>query len=272
MALSQLSADLMSFVEVALARGNGAQLSLKSFEEFQPAWILVMSILWVSIKQTLSNFTPNSGRMVGIIHAFCSVLLGFPILFLLASSSFSYSDMFDSFLDNFSAIIVTCNVMCYMSVGYFVMDSFMIHRSYLKHHIGAILAWILAAYHHETSLIHGAVVIAIFETGALLVQSSRMFPKVLWFRFLVCVGYTSTRISLAWYYGFILYTCIQLWSSCSTFIQCSYLVVFASLLFLLALNAKWTVMQWKALVKACRENPDMDFFSYHQKIIGNTAA
>merc|ERR1711982_225963 len=96
---------------------------------------------------------------------------------------------------------MTCNIMCYVSVGYFLMDSFWVHKNYLKHHIGAIIAWVGAAYHHETSIIHGAVVIAIFETGAILVQCSRMFPKQILFRTFVCCGYAATRLTLTWYYG-----------------------------------------------------------------------
>jgi len=265
----QLATEIIEFVELAFARGD--TFSLKSFEEFQPAWIIVMAIIWLSLKQTIANFTPNSGRVIGLTHAFTSVLIGFPVLFLLASTSFNYIDMFDSFVANFGSITMTCNIMCYVSVGYFLMDSFWVHKNYLKHHIGAIIAWVGAAYHHETSIIHGAVVIAIFETGAILVQCSRMFPKQILFRTFVCCGYTATRLTLTWYYGFIFFTCLQYWSTCSLFLQVSYLCIFASLLFLLALNAKWTYLQWKALYKVCREKNSLDFYSYHQKIIGNTA-
>ena len=268
MTIFQLSADLLDLVELAFVRGNG--ISMKSFEEFQPAWILVMSMVWLSLKQTIAQFHPNSGRVVGLIHAASCIVIGFPVLFLLADKSFSYADMFESFQANHAAILLTCNIMCYTSVGYFVMDSFLIHRRYLKHHIGTILVWLLAAYHHDTSLVHGVVVVALFETGAILVQCSRMFPNVLWFRFLVCVGYTSTRLSLAWYYGFIFHTFIQFYATCSTVVQLTYYPIFASLLFLLAINAKWTCMQWKALYKSFTVE-GLDFYSYHQKIIGNTA-
>jgi len=267
--IAQLSADLLEFADLAFARGN--QFSLKSFEIYQPAWILVMSIVWLSLKQTVANFSPNSGRIIGLVHAFSMVLIGFPVLFLLGSTSFNYSDMFTSFSTNYTSIQVTCNVMNYTSVGYFLMDSFLVHKNYLKHHIGAIAVWMLAAYHHDTSLVHGAIVVALFETGAILVQCSRMYPKVFWFRSIVCIGYTSTRVALAWYYGFIYYTCYQYWSTCSLLVQIVYIPIFSSLLFLLALNAKWTMLQWKALYRVYKQNNGMDFYSYHQKIIGNSA-
>jgi len=259
-----------SAVELAFLR-NSNGLSLKSFEEFQPAWILIMSICWISLKQTISTFNPNSGRIIGLIHAICMVLFGTPVLLLLGKESFSYEDMFKSFTDNYQSISITCNAMCYVSVGYFLMDSYFLkHKTYLKHHIGAIIAWLIASRHHETSLVHGAVVIALFEMGAVLVQLSRMFSKYLIFRCFVCMGYTATRLSLTWYYGFIFYTCYQFFSSCSTLLQFTYFPIFAALLFLLAINTKWTYLQWKALYKAfVTTQPQMDFFSYHQKIIGN---
>ena len=266
----QLTIELIdSAIEVAFIKRG---VPLTQFEVFQPAWILVMSMIWVSLKQTISLFTPNSGRVIGLIHAISMVLTGVPVLFLLTQDAFGYHSMFDSLKTNYLQIAITCNVMCYTSVGYFLMDSyFLVHKAYLKHHVGAIVAWLIAANHHETSLVHGAVVIALFEIGAILVQLSRMFAKTLWFRFFVCLGYTGTRVSLTWYYGFIFYTCYQLFTSCSTFIQFSYIPVFAALLFLLALNAKWTMLQWRAFIKALSDSNSLDFYTYHQQIIGNTS-
>merc|ERR1711862_147553 len=267
MPLSQLSVEILDFAELAFAKGN-ASFSLNTFAVFQPAWILAMAIIWLSLKQTVANFTPNSGRVVGLIHAFSMVIIGIPVLLLLGKESFDYALMHESLIFNHSSIAITCNIMAYTSIGYFLMDSFLVKKQYLQHHIGAMTAWLFAAYHHDTSLVHGAVVIALFETGAILVQCSRMFPKLLWFRTFVCCGYTATRLGLTWYYGFIFFTCYQFWSTMTLLVQLVYVPIFSALLFLLAINAKWTTLQWKALVKAFKQE-GMDFYTYHQKIIGN---
>ena len=221
------------------------------------------------IKQLLHQFTPNSGRIVGILHAVTAVTVGIPVLFVLGSDSFSYADMFESFLSNHNSIIAVCNFVCYASIGYFLMDSyFLIQSPYLKHHIGAIIAWLFTAFHHETSIVHGTVAIAIFELGAILVQFSRLFPKALLCRLFVCMGYTCTRIALAYYYGFIIYTCVLFWDSCPLYVQVGYGPILGSLLFLQVLNANWTFLQWKAFAKVLKSETGMDFYSYHQKILG----
>lgn len=255
----------------ALDSAFAQSTSLNGLDVFQPGYILVFSAMWIIIKQSLHLFTTNSGRIVGLIHAISTVSFGFPVLLLLSSHSFAYSDMFISFNENHDEIATLCNFLCYISVGYFLMDSyFLVQRTYLKHHIGAIIVWLVAAFHHETSLVHGAVVIALFELGAILVQLSRVFPKIVSFRLFVCTGYTCTRLGLGWYYGFILYSCIQFWPACSVYVQLGYVPIFGSLLFLLVLNAKWTFLQWKAFAKILVSEGGMDFYSYHQKIIGAT--
>lgn len=239
-------------------------------EVFQHGYIIVASLFWIVSKQIFGLFSSNSGRIVGLMHAISTVLIGIPVLLLLVEKSFSYEDMFDSFNTNYHEIRSLCNIVCYASIGYFLMDSyFLVKKTYLKHHIGAIVAWLVTANHHQTSVVHGTVAIALFELGAILVQLSRVFPNVIAFRFFICSGYTGTRLALTWYYGFILYSCIQFWSTISFVIQIGYVPIFTALLFLLVLNMKWTFLQWKAFVKVLRAD-GTDFYSYHQKIIGNS--
>lgn len=203
------------------------------------------------------------------MHAMATVIIGFPVLCILCEKSFAYSDMHQAFYSNAKEITSICNFVAYTSIGYFLMDSyFLVQRTYLKHHIGAIVAWLATSFHHETSLVHGTAVIALFEVGAILVQFSRMFPKALLFRLFVCSGYTASRVALTYYFGFIVYAAIQFWHEIPLFVQLGYVPILSSLAFLLVLNAKWTFLQWKAFSKVVASNGGLDFYSYHQKIIG----
>jgi hypothetical protein len=267
----QLATEIAEYVLVALSNsGSPSDLALR-FEQFQPAWMLVMAILWLSLRQTLQNFTPNAGRVVCQIHAATTCLMGFPVMWLLCTPSCSYSDMLESFYTNRFAMQVTANVVCYASTGYFIMDSFFIARtSYLKHHLGAIAAYLLTAYHHESSLILSVCTMSLFEMGAILVQTSRVFPN-LFCRTLICIGYTSTRIGLAWFYGFIYtlgatYLAVGDWKTYAVLYS-----LYTCLVFLLGMNFNWCFLQWRALIRAFVSKQSPDFYSYHQKIIGNTA-
>jgi len=268
-----LAAEVIdNFVEFAFVKHELTLGDPFTTERFQPMYVVVFAFLWVVLRQSLLIIDPkmNANRVIGILHAVSMVSMGVPVIRLLTSKSFNYYDMFDSFVTNRIPLTVTCNLMCYASVGYFLMDSyFLVRKAYLKHHIGAIMTWVAAAYHHETSLIHGVCVICLFECGAILVQLSRAFPENLIWRTLVCMGYTFTRLSLAWYYGFIWVTTSINFPNDSLFVKLGYPIIWAGLLFLIVLNAKWTMMQWQALIKAYKKRGDSDFFTYHQQIIGN---
>jgi len=276
----QLTVEVIdSLLELAVVRGE-LSLNLFDFEKFQPLFLVIFALIWVAIRQTLAFVNPkwNTNRLIGITHAVLMVTMGFPVIRLLTSKSFDYMDMLESIKVHHAPLNITCNFMCYVSVGYFLMDSyFLVRKAYLKHHIGAITVWVMAAYHHETSLVHGVVIITLFETGAILVQLSRMYPNNLPFRTLICAGYTCTRLSIAWYYGFTWTTTMTFFWDASPFKQALYFLIWPGLIFLLVLNAKWTFMQWKALIKSYavrfgkKEKDDQeDFFTYHQRIIGNT--
>merc|ERR1712000_427294 len=84
--------------------------------------------------------------------------------------------------------------------------------------------------------------------GAILVQLSRVLPKNLLSRTFVCVGYTCTRICITWYYGFAAYYNIALLPEGTIFTTITDIGIWTGLLFLLVLNVKWTLMQWKALI------------------------
>ena len=244
--------------------------STAHFEEFQPAWIVLMAVLWLSIRQTIQTFpvVSNPGRVIGIIHAVVTCLLGIPIILVLGSSSFHYADMYQSLLDHWVSIRITANIVTYTSVGYFVADSFFLQgTSYLKHHIGAIVVFVSASYHHYSSGIHQVCVVTLFESGAILVQLSKSFPN-LTFRSIICVGYTATRVALAYYYGFIIYTNYMLLPTMNLTVKLVYIPIYSGLFFLLAMNAKWCYLQWKSLIKAYRTSSTSDFYSLHQKIIG----
>merc|ERR1711879_222382 len=176
------------------------------------------------------------------------------------------------FITNAISIKTTANIVCYSSVGYFLMDSFFLARkAYLKHHIGAIIVFLICAYHHHTSLIHSICVVTLFELGAVLVQLSRAFPN-LGFRTLICIGYTSTRLALGWYYGFIYHTACAFWDTSSFAVNMSYIPITMCLIFLLGMNFQWCFLQWKALFQAFMTSQQTsDFYSFHQKIIGNTS-
>lgn len=266
----QLSTELLNYaMEFESLK---ASTLFQNMEQFNIAWVFVMAVLWLSLRQTLQTFSANPGRVIALLHALCICVCGLPVIFLLGSESFTFSSMYQNFLGNATSIKTTSNVVCYVSVGYFLMDSFfLVRKTYLRHHIGAMTIFLISAYHHHTSIIHGVCVVALFETGAILVQMSRAFPNI-YFRTFVCIGYTLTRITLGWYYFFIFYTTMQFWDTISTIMQLSYLPMYAGLIYLLKMNFTWCGLQWKALFEAIKAPKDKrtDFYSYHQKIIGNT--
>jgi len=166
------------------------------------------------------------------------------------------------------------NLIAYYSVSFFIVDSFYVHSQYLKHHVAAVAAWILTAYHMEWSLIHGTFVISFFELGALCVQGSRFFPNNLFYRTFFCIGYTVSRIFLTYYILLIFYTTFYVYQPPIAFY--SNVVIDVLLVFLLILNYKWTFSQWKMLFKLYSSKPAraeaVDFWTFHQSIIGNTSS
>merc|ERR1711879_71098 len=153
---------------------------------------------------------------------------------------------------------------------------FLIGKPYLKHHIGAICVWLAAAANYETSLMHGVVLVCLLETGAVLVQISRAMGKILALRTLVCIGYTLTRIAVAWYWGFTLYTnYIFYLSSVNTFsiVNLCNIPIHVGLCFLITLNFKWCFTQWKSLARAFTNSGNKEnFYEFHQKVIGNISS
>jgi len=274
----QLTAEAIdSLIGILFVKGGVVALSTE-WHVFQPLWIVLFSLAWVVFLQFLSLLNvSNPSRVLGLCHALLSVAMGIPVLLMLTTPSAGYPSMYESLHFNKIPLAITCNMMCYASVGYFLMDSyFLVRRAYLKHHIGAIVTWLCSAYHHSGSLVHGVSLICLFEMGAILVQLSRVLPKNLLSRTFVCVGYTCTRICITWYYGFAAYYNIALLSEGTIFTTITDIGIWTGLLFLLVLNVKWTLMQWKALIMSIpyfsktKAEDQKDFFTYHQEIIGNT--
>jgi len=268
----QLTTEAIDYA-LALFLGGETDITKVSFhfDVFQPAWILLLAFLWLSFRQTIQNFNANPGRMIGLIHAVVTCLMGIPILCMLCSTSFQYGDMFESFIENAVSIKTTANVVCYTSVGYFLMDSFfLVRKAYLKHHVGAIIVFLICSYHHHTSLIHSVCVVTLFELGAVLVQLSRAYPNLI-FRTFICIGYTATRLAIGWYYGFIYYTASAFWETSSLAVNLSYIPIAMCCIFLLGMNFNWCYLQWNALFRAYKNSKQSsDFYSFHQQIIGNT--
>merc|ERR1712000_173283 len=125
---------------------------------------------WFLLRQSIA-FTfakANANRTCGLIHAIFTVGFGLPLLHLLTKESFTFSSMSASLHQNALALAITSNLLCYFSVGYFLMDSYFLLRTpYLKHHIGAIFCYVFAAYHCSTTIVCGGVTIALFELGAI---------------------------------------------------------------------------------------------------------
>jgi len=246
-------------------------------EHFHTIWVCIFAIVWALIRKFISmSFDVNPGRTVGIIHALFCISMGLPVLSLLTETSFWYYDMLYSMIRHRVALNIICHTCCYVSVGYFIMDSyFLLKTNYLKHHIGAIVVWLLAAFHYETSLIHGVMFVSIFETGAILVQLSRFLSNNIPFRALICIGYTLTRITVSWYWGFSLYTSLyySFGSHMSVIDNILNIPIHLCLIFLVCLNLKWTYLQWKSLYRAyCVMKPTEkleNFHDVHQKVIGN---
>jgi len=250
-----------------------------ALHEMQPFWFVVFTMMCIIYRQTVATLFPkaNANRICGISHALATVGFGLPILSIICRKSFSYWDMTDSLIANSIELAITCNMLAYTSVSYFLVDSYFLLRTpYLKHHIGALLCWTFASCHASTSIICGGITIGLFELGALLVQLSRMYPSNLPFRAVICLGYTSTRVCLAWVYGFFCVVMMTSWEGCSLYVKIGYCILWPALIFLLVLNAKWTFLQWRALYRAvyARYNKSVDagedFFTFHQRIIGNT--
>lgn len=246
------------------------------------SWLPVTTMFWFILRWSLAAAgTTQASRVAGIIHAFITVSCGYPVLALILEGSWTLENMFANFMIHQRAFRILGYACCYLSCGYFLMDSAYIWRTpYLKHHIGAIAAWVLAAgLCSGPYVVHGIVLISLFETGAILVQMSRLLRHVLWFRTLICMGYTATRVALTLYYIFTVYT--SYWGETATNIVQLVANVFThcSVVFLVSLNWRWTTMQWQALAKSysahygrTKSKNVEDFFTFHQRILGNSSA
>jgi hypothetical protein len=144
-------------------------------------------------------------------------------------------------------------------------------NSYLRHHIAAVICWILTVHHIEVSMIHAVISIGYFELGAFCVQISRFLPNNLFFRTTAVLGYTFSRVVLCYYVGFIYY-CLYAYDQTALMFWTNFIIDVA-LGFLMFLNVSWTISQWKLLFKLYFSTPEraeaVDFFTAHQAIIGN---
>lgn len=234
------------------------------FEHLNLAWLVVFAIIWSIFRKGVVLSTKlNPSKTVGFFHTILCILVGIPVIILLGDKSFEYSFMMESIIDHRVPLSIICHLGCYMSVGYFLMDSyFLMERPYLKHHIGAICVWISAALHYEASLIHCVVLVCLFEIGAVIVQLSRTLRNILWLRALLCVGDTITRFAVAWYWGFTLYTSYVLYFSNPLIYSIFNIPIHIGLCFLVFLNFNWTYFQWKALAVACKNPIQCESYSY----------
>ena len=236
--------------------------------------IAVMIMTWLVLRQLTKAISPShSSKILVLIHAFIMLAVSSQALYYMCSKSLHYADIYLSMHQYNRELEVTTVFGSYVSLAYFIHDSFYIHGAYIKHHIGASLVYFICFYHTDVSLLHCIAGIGFFEFGAVLVQISRAFPKSLTLRTFVCVGYAASRISLGWYYGYIYYQCQEDWNTFNIYQKLGYIPIFISIIFLLVINFRWTFLQWKSLVKAYTarfsKQETESFFEYHQKILGN---
>lgn len=238
--------------------------------------LVTLVALWFAIRQICHAIVPQSaGKIAVLIHALAMVYVSLNTLFTLDETSYWYPDMYDAMVRHNDALKAVATFGCYVSFTYFIHDSFYIHSAYIKHHIGACLVYLFCFYHTKTSLQHCSAGIGFFEYGAILVQLSRAFPNSLILRTFVCTGYAASRIGLAWYYGFVTYQAYRDWDTINVLAQLLYIPIYISLIFLLAINLRWTFLQWRSLVRAIKaryyktESKEKSFFEFHQQILGN---
>ena len=231
---------------------------------------------WFLIRQICQAFSPqNAGKIAVLIHAFMMVFVSLNTFFTLGETSLWYPDMYDSMVRHHKSLEAGATFGVYVSLSYFIHDSFYIHGTYIKHHIGACLTLLFGFHHTRVSLQHCSAGIGFFECGAILVQLSRAFPNSLLLRSFVCTGYAMSRTIITWYYGFIAYQAYQDWNTIGLFAQLLYIPITVSLSFLLAINLRWTFLQWRALLRAIKarysktEQNEKSFFEFHQQILGN---
>src|SRR3990167_522661 len=238
--------------------------------------VVTMIICWLTLRHTVKVFTPShSSKVLVLIHAFLMLVINAQVLSYLCSKSLHYPDIYISMREYHQELRVTTVIGSYVSLTYFIHDSFYIHSAYIKHHIGACFVYMLCFYHTEVSLLHCIAGIGFFELGAVLVQLSRAFPKSLLLRTFVCIGYAASRLALGWYYGFFVYQAMTDWHSFSVLQRIFHFPINGSIVFLLIINFRWTFLQWRSLGRAFAarfaEKPDTEksFFELHQQILGN---
>ena len=238
--------------------------------------VLVAAIIsWLILRQITKVITPSQcSKVLVLLHAFIMLAASIQTLCYMCSKSFAYADMYLCMNQYERELAVTTGFAGYVSLSYFIHDSFYIHGAYIKHHVAGSFVFFVGFYLTEVSLLHCVAGIGFFEFGAILVQLSRAFPKILTLRTLICIGYAASRITAVWYYGYIFYQAYVDWDSFNINQQLLYVPAILSIIFLLVLNFRWTFLQWQSLLKAyharfVKQQESESFFEYHQQILGN---
>jgi len=243
---------------------------------FNPLWFIPLCVFWYSARTSLNRITEkHAGRICTILHALLSVSSGFPAFIIISNYGEyigDYARLLQSLQSNTTAIIFA-NLLGYTSVSFFFVDSFFVQKNYRRHHIAAIICWLVTISIDQTSRIHAMISLGFFELGALCVQFSRFFPNNLFYRTFFCVGYTFSRILLTYFHFFIFYS-----STANGLDEIHHFImetiINSSLIYLLYMNIVWTYSQWKLLIQFYHSSKnsratEVDFFSAHQVIIGN---
>jgi len=250
----------------------------KLLENSVTLWLTLLLFWFLMRKLSGYLFPLQSSRCVTICHAVTTVTLSIPVQYMLLKDGFALSSVYFNMAEYKVDLIAVSSLASFSSISFFIVDTFYIRGAYVKHHVGAIITILCSFFHVDTSVIHGIFVLGFFESGALLVQLSKVFPNSLLFRFFICFGYSITRLGVIYHFIFALYQHTVDFAKINIFQNIGYLIMYSALILLIYMNIKWCILQWKALFNSmCARyfsrsvTKEKSFFEYHQQIlVGDT--